>query len=491
MAKSRLPIYFIMEVWEEIKAHIKINDVRQYFKENDENSIIEKIYNESFVSNEIYENSFITNEIEVKESLRINKKRRNQTKKRWVQSSIKDYEKGTSKKLKELRKEYEDLTYYWAEKGESNLVQKFFGETPEDIIADTIETLKAWCENSNSLLSNYPYILDKSQSQIEKALTADITVILGDTLLKKYNGKIQDVIVEKPYSYVDNPIFSDSRGKLELKENLTEDGSVGYHYNDYKVDTDYNMRVMVNSDYAQQRQVGVLDKTDEKIFTEVLNYRDGLFATKRKIYVDIGKVVRALFKSDNIENYAFVAERLLKMLNVSFNIVTKERFLGFGIFDYVDVKDENGIWMAEITVNEQIYQEYLNKQTIRMYKAVIQKFELPISRLLIFALQKDRFLGKDEQPNIQVYPYNYFLAKVRFKSRNRKENYKHIEDSLQEMVDHGICIKEFARVGDSFRIEYIPITEYEVEDLLHSSTRVKEILDISSSRLLKTGTNLS
>ena len=490
MAKSTLPKYFVMEVWDEIRAHINIPDIQECFKEKDENAIIEKIYNESYVSNEIYENSFITNELEVKESLRINKKRRNQTKKRWVQSSIKDYEKGTSKKLKELRLEYEELTYFYEEKAKSNLVHKFLGENPQDIIEETILQLKSWCDDPNSYLANYPYILEKSNSQIEKALTADITVLLGDLLLRKYNGKIQDVIVEKPYSYVDHPVFSEVRGKLELEEELTEDENVKHYYNDYNVTPDYNAQMIVESEYAQQKQVGVLDKTDERIFAEVLNHRNGLFATKRKIFVEVGKIIKALYKSDNLNTYKLVAERLVKMRNVSFNIITKDRYLAFGLFDYVDVRDEDGVWMAEITVNEQIYQEYLNKQTIRMYKAVIQKFELPISRILIFALQKERFLGKDDQPNKQVYPYIFFLAKVRFKNKNRKENFKLIENSLQEMVSNGICIKEFKRVGDSFHIEYIPITEYEVEDLLDSSPRVKEIIGLTSpSQLLENATN--
>ncbi|MFB8426949.1 hypothetical protein ACFC4S_33880 [Priestia megaterium] len=477
MAKSKLPKYFVMEVWEEIKTQLNIQDIGKYFKESDSGLIIDEVYNEAYVTTEIYEGSVITNEIEVKESLRTSKKRRNQTKKRWVQSAIKDFEKGTSKKVKELCKECESFI---EQKHSMDANTKVTNQNPEKSIQDIIEDIKSWCEDTNSYLSNYRYILEKSHSQIKKALTADITVILGDILLTKYNGKIQNVIVEKPYSYVDNPVFSDSRGKLKLKENITKEGSVDFHYNDYELDSDYSMKTIVEPDIVKKGQVGKLDKTDEKIFTEILNYRGAPFATERKIYVDIGKVVRALFKSDNIENYTFVADRLLKMVSITFKVVTKKKYLAFGIFDYVNVEDKDGIWMAEITVNEQIYQEYLNKQTIRMYNSFIQKFELPLSRLLIFALQKERFTGKALHQNKRVYPYLFFLAKVRFKSRNRKNNYKQIEESLQEMVDNGICVKEFKRVGDSFYIEYIPITDYEVEDLLDSSQGVKEIINLPS-----------
>jgi hypothetical protein len=116
-----------------------------------------------------------------------------------------------------------------------------------------------------------------------------------------------------------------------------------------------------------------------------------------------------------------------------------------------------------------------------MYKDIMQKFELPLSRNLIFVLQKERFYCYSEkQPYKQSYEYSYFSHKLQFKGRNKKENIKLIEASLNEIIKHGVGIKSFSRQGEQFHLEYIPITEYEVEDLIHSSSSSDHIFDFAS-----------
>lgn len=483
---AKLPKYFIMQVWEEIISHITlgksetstegatsvVEDILNYFKDNDEYHLIQRIYDESFKNDEIQEN------------LRISRKRRNQTKKRWVQAVIKEYESPKGSKSKNLIQEHEVLTNFKKMYGDNRFKEAFGASSIEEVMQEKIESLQEWSKNTSSYLCNFIFLLDKTPSQIEKALTADIIVIIGDTLMSRYGGKIQDVVVEKPYSIVDHPIFSDNRGKLPLSEDILEENLSSYRYNDYSPSEDYKLRVLVSSEYADDKQVRLLDATDENIFSEVLNQRSNMFATQRKIFVNIGTIVKNLFKSDGVENYRIVEARLFKMLNMRFNVFHKEGSVGFGIFDFVKVDYTNG-WTAEISINEQIYQEYLNKQTIRMYKDIIQKFELPISQSLIFALQKERFYCYSQKQSYkQVYDYSFFTHKLRFKSRSKKENYALIEASLQEIVDHGVTIKSFAREGEIFYIEYIKVTEYEVEDLLHSPSKIDQILNFTTSTAL-------
>lgn len=461
-----------MQVWDTVNNNIKHPNILGYFEKTDEFSLIQTIYNDFFDDDGIQEN------------LRINRKRRNQTKKRWVQSALKDFNNNKTKKKKELSKDYYQLSEYLIHNGQEKFKQEYGKLSPEELIEEKIVLIKSWSEDTNSYLSNYLYLTDKSDSQITKALMADIVVIIGDTLLKNYNGRIEDVIIEKPYSYVENSIFTDTRGKMDLSEDFIEKDHLKYHYTDYEPSDEYSLRVLVNKELVDEGPVGELDGTDQRIFSEVLAHRNEVFATQRKIYVEIGKLVTNLFNSDGLENYKLVADRLMKMVNISFNVKKKNKYLAFGIFDYVEIDMEDGLWTAEITINEVIYQEYLKKQTIRMYKAVIQNFELPTSKNLIFALQMERFhLRPENRSAFHQYPYVYFLTKLRFKSKNKRENYKTIKASLEEMVRNQVCVEEFYQQGEHFYIKYIPITDYEVEDLLHSTPRVKELLQVSSSQI--------
>jgi len=474
---SKLPKYFIMQVWEVIDEHINIEGVLNYFTGEDKFSIIQKIYDNSFINDEI------------KENLRNNRKRRNQTKKRWVQGAIKDYKKPNTKSPKELTEEYKFLKSSLENYGETGFQEFFRKQTPEEVIEERIEILQNWCNDTNSYLSNYFYMKKKADSQIEKAVVADIVIIIGDLLMKKYDGNIQDVIIEKPYSYVSHPIFSEGRGKLDLSEDTIKQDMSNYRYNDFNPTSEYTLRILVAQEYSEKKQVGLLDNTDEKIFSEVLKYRNELFATQRKVVVEIGQIVKNLFKSKSVENYKLVQERLLKMVNMKFNVFHKGGILVFGLFETLKIDYNTEGWVAEVTVNDHIYQEYLNNQTIRMYKDSIKRFELPLSRSLIFALQKERFLRYSQNKSYeQVYSYNFFASVLRFKNGNRKDNYNQLKAALEEIVEHGAGIKSFAYEGDKFKIEYIPVTQYEVEDLLHSPSQMTHLLGFETSAQLSRST---
>ncbi|MED4285609.1 hypothetical protein P4679_27140 [Priestia megaterium] len=470
---SKLPKYFILQVWEEINCNIEVENILSYFDGEDQFSMIQNVYNDAFPDEEIPEN------------LRYNRKRRNQTKKRWAQAIIKDYNNQNAKASKDLTQEYQFLKNYKDTYGNVKFQQLFMKKTPEEIIAEKIEKLNEWSNDTHSCLSNYPYILNKATNQIAKAIISDVAIIIGDTLMKNYDGNIQDVVIEKPYSYVNHPIFAEGRGKLDLSVETIQQDMSEYRYNDYVPSSEYRLRTLVAQEYAEDKQVSLLDNTDEKIFIEVLKQRNELFATQRKVVVDIGQVVKNVFNSISIENYNLVKDRLKKMTYVKFNAHTKNKEIIFGLFETFKGDYGPDGWIAEITVNDEIYQEYLNNQTIRMYKDSIKRFGLPLSRSLIFALQKERFSSYSQNRSYeQIYSYNFFASIIRFKSGNKRENMKQLRASLEEMVNHGTGIKSFICEGDKFKIEYIPVTKYEVEDLLHTPSHVNKILGFETSGAL-------
>lgn len=443
------------------------------------------VENEVSLVQRVFDSSFGNENANIQETLRYNRKRINQTKKRWVKSAIKDYKSPSSKKPKELLAEYEFFKDYFSKFGAPSLKDTYQKETPEEIISDRIEELKKWSEDKNSLLSNYRYIRSKTKTQIEKIIFDDLLILIGDTIMKKYDGKVQNMIIEEPSTFVDYPIFSNNRGKLQLSNEEIKEDEGDYYYNDYAPSNKYTLRTLVPKMYADGKNlVGILDDTDREIFSQVMKQRSGIFATQRRIFVSIGQIVKNSFKSDGIENYKLVESRIYKMFNMRFKIQRTENSIGFGIFDYVNIDYENG-WTAEITINDTIHQEYLKKQTIRMYKDVLKNLELPISKSLIFILQKERFLCHSEQQSyVQEYPYSFFTHKLRFKSRSKGENFKILAAALDEIKHHKVAVKDFKFNGDTIQIEYIEVTQYEIEDLIHSSWQIEQ--DFNPSSFLET-----
>ena len=210
---TKLPKYFLLQVWKEIDSRILLKDILNYFEEQDKFICIQNIYDNTYGDEAIHE------------KLRDTRKKRNQTKKRWKQSALKECQSPTKRKPKELGKEYQYLVGYRETIGEQQFSQTFNQKTPEEIIEEKIALLEEWSESTDTFLSNYLYINNKTDSQIEKALTADIIVIMGDLINMKYDGKIQDAIVEKPFSYVDNPVFQEKQLKLPLTTEVVADVS--------------------------------------------------------------------------------------------------------------------------------------------------------------------------------------------------------------------------------------------------------------------------
>ncbi|MFP7487304.1 hypothetical protein SFC65_24440 [Priestia filamentosa] len=458
--KTNIPKYLIKQIWDEFKkaTHIKKEALSTFFPDEVRESTIQELYNQT------YENE------DLSVVLRTNRKRVNQTKKRWAKTAISNYYDPSPKKEKEILAEYRHLLSYYESYGEEKFRELYSQDHPKEIIEKKIEQLEEWSQDTHSLISNYPYLItDKTKNQIKKAISEDLVILIGDIILRVYDGKVDGVIVERPISFVNNPIFANETETLEISdEAITREGDnlTMYHYNDYmSPEGQQLLRILIPKEYVQQStQIRALDGTDLAIFIEVMKQRTNIFATQRKIFVNIGKIVKNAFNSDGVKNYKLVQSRLLKLFNVRVNTFDGTR--GFGFFDYIDINTDT--WIAEITINEHLYQDYLKQQTVQMYRDEIERFELAISKNLVYILQQERFLcHSGGHSYIQKYGYSFFAHKLRLKSRSKYENYQIIEASLEEIIKHNVAVKSFKRTGEQFEIEYLEVSQYEIEDLMH------------------------
>ena len=99
--------------------------------------------------------------------------------------------------------------------------------------------------------------------------------------------------------------------------------------------------------------------------------------------------MKALYKTDSKRNYQMIEERITKMKHYSMSKVQHNKTIAYGIFDFVDITTmPNGTRIAEIHVNEVIYRDYIQRQTVRIYKNKVEKLSLDAAYHLLFVMQK-------------------------------------------------------------------------------------------------------
>ncbi|MFC6604392.1 hypothetical protein ACFQDF_27175 [Ectobacillus funiculus] len=293
---------------------------------------------------------------------------------------------------------------------------------------------------------------------------------MGITLTDTSLQALDENIIESPFSTVENPFFANTRGKVHLTDPLLEREGKEYFLNHYNPYEDEGYQLLIEKEYVEENgnKVSDLDRLDYKIFLEVMSHRDELFATQKVITIKVGDIVKSLYKTDSKRNYKTVEDRIAKMKHYSMTKVESNRKTSYGIFDFVDITtNPNGTRIAEIHVNEVIYRDYIQRQTVRIYRNKVEKLSLDSSYHLLFVMQKERLICYEtKSPYTVSRDYLYFSTKIRFRKRRKQENLKEVEEALDELVQQKIAVQSYRRSGQVFQITFIPIEEEEVKNLL-------------------------
>ena len=78
----------------------------------------------------------------------------------------------------------------------------------------------------------------------------------------------------------------------------------------------------------------------------------------------------------------------------------------------------------------------------------------------------------NQETLMSEYSYTYFQTIVRFKLKNKKKNLQLIQESLQEFVDNNIVIDSFELKNGVFIINFLPLSEAEIQDLNFDKTKM-------------------
>lgn len=345
-------------------------------------------------------------------------------------------------------------------------------------IEKEIKNTQAWKSRSDSYLIEYPGLYQVTFTGVWNSFKTDLAVCIWKYVLNELNGNINSFYRSYPESFIQSPLFAPSSFNLIMKktgDNLLEETVY---------DEDGNpLLALVIPDSEGSNHPKVMDETDLKILNSFIASIDNSFYQNKSTTMDIRALTRAVVGyHPGSANYKYIADRCMKLVNYNYTVMSEGGTLAFNIFDNIAILDDG---FNEVVIDDSISvidetKEYtviatfgdvlanaiIQKQLVQITEKNYDALQNPMSKIIYYALEKERVSLHGSGLNHCIYSYTYFQKIVRFKVKNRIKNLKLIEESLQDFVDNGVCVKDFERLDDgSYRITFLPLSDEELEDI--------------------------
>lgn len=448
-----------------LKHEYLVNDIYNYLPDN-----LISLY-KSFLKDDL--KSFIdsiidaipTSPTEVKELKTLTIKRRNQQKKRYLASVLKELDK-EGKNPKYILKEWKEFIAY-KEKYPTNNIFPF--SSKETFVNTRIEEIETWANDPDSSLTQFLYIRSLTENQVRKAFEYEILIHILEKVLKDYGGSIKSYIIEHPNIFIEKPIFStkfDVKNVLKSsdKNEVFYESNLGDSVVKYFIPTPHEGNLLENKVYATYHN---LDSDDLKKCNYILSLRGNDFITSKKIKVYFTDLLKYLNLTKATKNYDSIKKQFERLSKSRVEFVSEKEKLIITFFQSIYISEQiPRKSYIEFTVSDFLYDQIVNQETCRYYKNQIESFKNDISTLLIGRLQKDRLKHYNLSSSYkEKYSYADFLSFINFSpSYSVKQRLDLIEEGLKEFCQLNIIVKKYSRISNEFIVHFIPLSDYEIKD---------------------------
>jgi hypothetical protein len=408
---------------------------------------------------------------------------RRYTKKRWVDSELKN----SSKFLIDITDQA--TVIYNRDAVAFKLTYKVttLDELKEDMAKLhklTDDNLIVWSKDDNSCFVDFEYLKQKKRSQLVSAFESDFNWIVLNYLKKNLDT---DIGMSMPIVISDIPVDISGRRKVSLSDMdrvtvLVNNKEVIY-YHDIDKYKDAQISTYVDSKYVKKycldnafKRFNALDK---KIFSYILSKRKSNFFETRVITVDIIDIVRYIYASNGVKNYNTVRESIEKMKSIEMRYTINNHT---GILSSVFIEviyDDRELGntsqfgnTATITVSSLIVDQLMEAQTIIIYGEKVEEMS-PEEFSLVCVLQSRRMRQYAEKINLieDILPYSFFQVRFRLSDKRKIRNLSTIKSLFKKLQRMNILIKDFSQVADTFHVEYYPLTEKEIINFDDNGTK--------------------
>ncbi|MCS7462926.1 hypothetical protein N0M98_22630 [Paenibacillus doosanensis] len=425
-------------------------------------------YMRNIMNNIFFNDDDVVDLLEIKSTYH---RRRQLTKKNWFKQLKKEVE---TKNASSIHEEREVLLKFLESKSADDSFKEMLKDIKDEsrFVQTRLEEIEAWAVDVDTRLTDYPYLDSKQQYQIEKAFENDFVYIIADFL----KNAPRNWITHRFKDLIENPIFADGKAKMRGNVLFDSEQKATILYDDYKLSDNRVLRSFISIEENEEVQIDkmfLLDETDSEIIEHVMEHRAERFYTDKTIAFDLRPLLTRIYGNTSQKAYDLITKRLQKIGRFSLegrttgpNKETRTTFL-YNLFEYVLVskEDATGRRYAEIKFSDTLHQQFITKQTVQIYSHFIHRLENRLSKILIYAFQKERLDAYLQGRNMKRhFEYTFFSDRIRFRSKRIDSNLKQIEASLQEFKEANILISDYKRVGNGFEIILTPVTESEKAD---------------------------
>lgn len=453
----------MLNVFNDIKARIEHIYIK-YVNELDIDLFIEDVL--ETIKIDITEFSEVTDEILSSSENRINK-----TKSRWYKKELLEKE-GLNKEIELAKKVQDKIT-------DTNKFQIIYDgvKNLDELKEKKMKDLDSWYNDKEKLLSDYIYMNTKKTYQIRLALINDIKYIALNAIKANIDSSKSSLIINMPHSVSNIPIDYTNRATINMKhlDNIVTEGNKEYFINKYYIDDNTVFESLIDTEILHndviKNFIGTLNLLDSTILSYLLSVgqSDEMFYSTREVVVGISNIINYCGLTDGVKNYISIKESLYKMQYLTSGVFDSSlRGFTVKILDNVLIYTADNKSMVKATFNIDIINQLVKTRTIRMYKDVIDNFELPTSKILILRLQRERVAAslKENESLFMKVNMNFFRGALYFSDKKKYRNIKVVEETLNEIIKHKITLKSYKRNGDNFLLEFFPFSEKEKYDLL-------------------------
>lgn len=427
------------------------------------------LYN-NFIKASINDLSVVENYLDqstIKEIVRYHDKQRKGTKKRWYNKLIKDLSSSNPNPLlEELTLAENYINMY----GEKQFKEVYKLSSIEELKETRLKTIQEWVDNADKDISSYIYFKANKSITLQKNLNIDFIYHIAKIILNKWDGDMQNIQYLIPDIMYEYPVISDGRGKIKASKDTIVQGKIEYLYNDYTTEKG-TTRILVNkSKDDSSMDLSAIDPTDQLLVSVILTHRNIDFLNKKFITLNVYTLVSEVYKSRSISNLESIKNRITKLTNMRVNFFRKGNETNipdvvYGIFSGYEYLNEEQTEI-KILLDENLYKKIIENQVKRTFKKRIQNLEIPLSQVLVYLLQDERIQWHIKGKQKTVLDYSFFKNRVRFRYRMVSKNMKIIAEALLEMKNNGIIVKNFEEYSSGFMIDFYPVTENEMKDIL-------------------------
>ncbi|WPS85444.1 hypothetical protein SMD22_02090 (plasmid) [Brevibacillus halotolerans] len=470
---QNIPRIVVSEIMDKIDENIK-NKMAKYlfYDEADPYSFID-----DYIKTLIQTVFFSENVVDFNEIRSTFHRRKQLTKKNWYNALLKEVKENKHTPIHDEANMLQKLLD--RKNGIENIKNLFSTEDPTELISIRLKEIQEWANDKLTILADYPYLESKKQYQLEKAFEIDIIYTISDFL----RNSPSKWITEQPNQMVEvSSVFHVSSKVVKGNLMVDPDSQRSVLYDQYKLSDDKLIVSILQpeeNDQIMLDKMTSLDGKDWEIIRIALNSSGERFFKEKKVSIDLRDMVKEIYNSESNRSYKLTKERLKKIGQFKIegrvlnqNKETYREFL-FNFFQSVDIlKDpQTKRVYAEILFSDTLHQQFIDRQTVQIYSHLIKKLENPVSRLLVYAFQKERIDAHlENRPLRNFFDYNYFHDRIRFRSKRVESNLKIIQASLDEFKDLNVLFNNYKRNGNGFDIELHPISEDEKQDFFSSST---------------------